>query len=167
MRVRFNYANEGYMDSSGQWWNTYHTYNASAALPGVNSTPNTFTNTPAQAISNLPSHRDADIYRGGWYRASSINYTAPVTNGLYTVKLYFTEGGYPARLMDITLEGKLMNPGNPYNAYYYCGNQNWCGNVQMFDVVVTDGNLDIILSANSNAGDTNPRIVAISIKKRI
>jgi Tfp pilus assembly protein PilV len=168
MRVRFTSANQGYMDSSGQWWDPNNDYAAATVTPGISSASSLFTNYPTNTILNLPSHRDADIYRGGWWRdGAPIVYTAPVSNGLYTVKLYFSDNTLAlTRLMDITMEGKLMNPGSPYFAPLYCVNQSNCANVQMFDVVVTDGNLDIMLSANSNAVNNDPYIQAISIKKR-
>lgn len=168
MRVRFGGSLNGYMDSSGQWWSPRNLYDGTNKVPGINSPDELSTNYPTQAISNLPSHRDADIYRGGWWRnGAPIVYTAPVPNGLYTVKLYFADNmSSTTRLMDITLEGKLMNPGNPYYAPLYCGNQSFCANVQMFDVMVTDGNLDITISSNSNAANDDPYIQAISIKKR-
>lgn len=169
LRVRFDTPQAGYMDSSGQWWNPWILYNGAAMVPGINNASSLYTNYPTQPITNLPSHRDADIYRGGWWVNStgSITYTAPVSTGLYTVKLYFVENNAAVlRLMDIFLEGKLMNPGNPYFAPQYCGNQTFCANVQMFDVVVTDGNLDITIAPNSNTTNDDPYIQALSIKKR-
>ncbi|WP_303674201.1 malectin domain-containing carbohydrate-binding protein [Vampirovibrio chlorellavorus] len=168
LRVRFDSLQAGYMDSSGQWWNPWVLYNGAAMVPGINNASSVYTNYPAQAITNLPSHRDADIYRGGWYRnGASITYSAPVSTGLYTVKLYFADNSVAStRLMDIVMEGKLMNPGNPYFAPPYCGSQSFCANVQMFDVMVTDGNLDITISPNSNTVNDDPYIQALSIKKR-
>lgn len=167
MRVRFDdpVNNYGWVDASGQWWEPTNLYSSPNLVPGFPSTNTNYYN--AHAVVNLPSHNDAELYQNGQYRTSgNINYSADVSNGLYTVKLYFVEVGYTDRLQDITIEGKLMNPDNPFNANFKCGGYDYCGNIQMFDVMVTDGVLNIQLSPNSAAGDPYPFINAISIKKR-
>jgi Tfp pilus assembly protein PilV len=167
MRVRFDdpTQNNGWMDASGQWWEPTNFYDSANVVPGFPSTNTNYWNTTS--IVNLPSAHDAELYQSGQWRAgSTINYSANVANGIYTVKLYFVENGYPGRLMDITLENTLMNPGQPFNANLRCGGRNFCGVIQMYDIAVTDGVLNIQLSVNSAATHTDPFINGISIRKR-
>ena len=172
MRVRFN-ATGGratWVDNSGQEWdhyNVYHETSASDAVPGVSTGSGLLDWSTGTAIVNLPSSGDAELFQNGVYRNSSTwAYNADVAKGLNTVKIYLVENGFAGRLMDITIENKLMNPGNPYNANVSCGNRNWCGNVQMFDVVVSDGVLNVQLSSNSAATNTDPFINGIVIRNR-
>ncbi|WP_373531019.1 malectin domain-containing carbohydrate-binding protein [Vampirovibrio sp.] len=167
MRVRFNNpaSRLGWVDASGQWWEPSNNYDAANLVPGLMVVPTGYGDNTS--IVNLPSHPDAEMYQYGVVRtAAAFNYNANVSNGLYTVKLYFVENNQPGRLMDITIEGKLMNPGNPSNAYLRCGNRYYCGNVQMFDVMVSDGVLNIQVSAASAATHTSSFINAITIIKR-
>jgi hypothetical protein len=171
-RTRFaNFTTEGgsnhnaWVDSSGFFWNQVNNYQE-----GGNSTPG-----KDGLYSNWSTGTDivnttADtLYQQGIYASTaSLTYRAPVSNGLYTVKLYFVENGVTNRLMDITMEGNLMNPDAPYNAYAACGGRHFCGNVQMFDVAVSDGTLDVVISPNTGPSVwQDPFISGISVKKRI
>ena len=164
LRVRSN-AN-GWVDSSYQWWEPYNTYNAGNVIPGLNNgTP--VDNADATAIVNLPSHNDAKLYQSATsYSNTTWSYAAPVSNGLYTIKLYLSEPSQSGRLMDINIEGALMNSGSPYSAYVSCSNRYYCANVQMYDVNVTDGLLNIAIVKNASATTNDPYISAVMIKKR-
>ncbi len=165
MRVRLGTPN-AYVDSSGLFWNAENAYqqDGDALVPGYSGARTLW----ADATNIVNTELDDELFQVGGYDGTSMNYKVPVSsNGHYTVKLYFLENGQPTRLMDITMEGTLMNPGAPYNAYLASGNRYYCGNVQMFDVYVSDGTLDISLTNNANSGHTNPFISAITIKKRI
>ncbi len=164
MRVRSNTT--GWVDSSYQWWEPYNTYSAGNVVPGLDNGAPT-NKADATAIVNLPSHNDALLYQSATtYTNTTWSYAAPVSNGLYTVKLYFVEPGASGRLMDISIEGTLMNSGSPYNAYVTCGNRYYCGNVQMYDVNVTDGTINIQIVKNASATTNDPYVSALMIKKR-
>lgn len=176
LRVRFDAFQNGWTDASGFFWGCYNGYDAANDVPGTLIYPITIA-TLSHTIFNLQGHADAVLFENEWYRNGALEYTAPVSNGLYTVKLYFSERNYPTgRLMDIYLEGTLMNPGAPYNASQACGpvkqtaaspnDGSFCANVQMFDVMVTDGSLNIKIDANTAATHLNRQLNAIFIKKR-
>lgn len=164
LRVRFDASQAAIVDASGLWWGCYNGYEAPNLVPGNFSAYSGAYN--ATPLVNLPSHSDMEIYQSEWFNATNLDYRIPVSNGLYTVKLYFKEVGHTTRLLDIYLEGQLMNPGKPYNAYYACMRQHFCANVQMFDVYVNDGVLNVLIALNGAAVHSNRNLSAISIKKR-
>ena len=170
---RYHFAdtfNYGHVDSSGFWWQGRTTYDNANKIAGVQGGTPIFQNY-AGTITNLPApNRDVRTFQDGWRNTDGASkFSAPVANGLYTVKLYFTERGASGQgnLMDIKLEDKLMNPGVPYNPYFYCGNQLFCAHILMYDVMVNDNVLDIQFASNANATVISPEIRSISIKKRI
>jgi Tfp pilus assembly protein PilV len=166
MRVRFDASTYGFTDASGQWWEPQNTYDATNLIPGYTATPNK--GFFANSIINLPSHFDAELYQSGiWRTATSLGYSVPASTGMYTVKIYFNEiSANSARLIDISLEGKVMNPNTPFSAYQNCGSRYYCGGILMYDVYVSDGTLNVLLNGNTSATNTDPFIAAIMVKKR-
>ncbi len=163
-RTRFASPN-AWVDSSGFYWNHYNVYQQTGnSTPGGSGTYNSWS-TGTDIVNTTAD----TLYQQGIYASTaSLTYRAPVSNGLYTVKLYFVENGVPNRWMDISIEGNLMNPDGTYNAHTACGGRHFCGNVQMFDVTVTDGTLDVVISPSSVPGVwMDPFISGISVKKRI
>jgi Tfp pilus assembly protein PilV len=164
-RVRFDQSQFGFTDASGIWWGCYNGYDAPNLVPGVNSVYAAAYDTTD--MINLPGNTDTELYEREWYSPTDdILYEAPVSTGLYTVKLYFKEIDQPGRLLDIYLENQLMNPDRPFNAYYACDKKYYCANVQMFDVYVSDGSLSIKIGINAAATHSYRNLSAISIKKR-
>ena len=104
---------------------------------------------------------DGPMYKG------PTSYNIPVTNGTYTVKLYFAEiywgvenpqgfeGGEGSRIFDISMEGTAIFTG--YDLYKEHGVAN--AGSKMYDIEVTDGELNIVLEATVN----KPKISAIEV----
>jgi len=100
---------------------------------------------------------------------SPLNYSMDVENGSYTVKLYFCETNTgntgTKRAMNISLEGVQMNTDGPYSPYQSTGGPNYA-EVRMYDTTVSDGVLNITISADSSAVDVNVNPHAIEVIKR-
>lgn len=158
------------MDSSGQEWNGDMAYDGTKKQPGYYTgvTTTTSSNT-AQNILNVSS-ADYSLFQY-WREGSTVDYRFDVPNGNYTVKLYFSEmtSGINStnnrRLSNINLESTLMN-ATAYSPYETVGNQLYMGNIQSYDVTVTDGVLNLSLVKNASSAN-NPRLSGILIKKRL
>ena len=95
------------------------------------------------------------------------SYKIPVTNGTYSVKLYFAEiywgvnnpenleGGEGSRVFNITMEDKAIFTGYDLFKEHGAGK----AGSRMYDIEVTDGELNIILEATVN----KPKISAIEV----
>ena len=95
------------------------------------------------------------------------SYDIPVTNGTYTVKLYFAEiywgvenpqgfeGGEGSRIFNILMEDKEIFTG--YDLFKEHGAAS--AGSKMYDIEVTDGELNIMLEATVN----KPKISAIEV----
>jgi Tfp pilus assembly protein PilV len=160
------------IDSSGKdWTGDSNAYDATNKVPGyVTGSSGTAGNNVVDIVNT--SGNDDGLFQ--YYRegtgSTQINYNFDVPNGRYTVMLYFSElsasvtGSAPnRRLMDIYLEGILYN-FNPYSPYEITGGSNR-GNVQSYDVGVSDGVLNVSIRRNSNS-NYDARISGIVVKKR-
>ena len=113
------------------------------------------------AIANTTSDV---IYQTERYAGGNISYNVPVTNGTYEVQLHFAEiffvdgnGGTGKRVFNISLEGQ--NVLNNYDINAVTGANVPTANIQIFNVTVNDGTLNI----NLNGIVENPKISAIAI----
>lgn len=95
------------------------------------------------------------------------SYAIPVANGTYTVKLYFAEiywgvnnpemlqGGEGSRIFNVSMEDTVTFIG--YDLYKEVGSNT--ATSRMYDIIVSDGELNIIFEASKN----KPKVSAIEV----
>ena len=103
--------------------------------------------------------------------STNVDYKFNVPNGDYLVSLYFAElnpsvtGSAPnRRLMNIYIEGTLQN-STAYSPYETTGGS-YRGNIQPFEVTVSDNVLDISIRRNASS-NYDGRISGIVVQKRL
>lgn len=166
LRYRFGNTNS-LIDNNGRYWfGDYYLYSAANEIAGMTSSYSS--TTVSDDIINTTGSDD-DLYQNYRY-APTINFSADVENGTYTVKLYFAEtySGISAtnkRRFNIYLEGTKMNTEGPYSPYESTGGL-YRADVKTYDVNITDGVLNVVLQIDSTSNDPNAMLSAIEIKKR-
>jgi Malectin domain len=94
---------------------------------------------------------------------SSFSYAFPVSNGTYSVVLYFAEVNFTAigsRVFDITMEGVKVKDN--YDIFKSAGAAN--ATAEWFTVNVTDGTLNMTFSSLTSDGGVNrPTVSAIEV----
>jgi hypothetical protein len=94
----------------------------------------------------------------------SFSYALPVAAGQYQVVLHFAElywSGVNSRVFDVAMEGGLVL--NNYDIVKKTGTK-FTATTESFVVNVTDGNLDILFSAEASEGGVNrPKVSAIEV----
>lgn len=166
--IRQRMESSGLIDTVNQyWWPDSTLYSNGNKIPGKlaaysgSGTGSDITNT---------SGTDDALFQAIKY-ANPFNFSADVENGAYTVKLYFAEYWAPnnattnRRLFNIYLEGIKVNTTGPYSPYENTGGS-YRAIIQMYDVNVTDGTLNISLVPDSATNDPNAFLNAIEIRKR-
>lgn len=158
------------IDSLNRYWYTdtsgARQYDATSKVPGWTSTYWT-SNYWSNDIVNT-SGNDDYIFQTET-GSPTVNYSMDVENGAYTVKLYFCETNSgntgTRRAMNITLEGVQMNTDGPYSPYASTGGLNRA-EVKMYDTTVSDGVLNVSVSADASATDANVNLHGIEVIKR-
>lgn len=161
------------MDNSMQLWNgDGNAYDVSKKQPGYVTGSSGTTGSSATDIVNASGNDDSllQYYREGT-GSTNVDYKFDVPNGNYIVHLYFAElnatvtGSAPnRRLMDIYIEGTLQN-SSAYSPYETTGGS-YRGNVQPFEVTVSDNVLHISIRRNASSNH-DARISGIVIQKRL
>lgn len=170
-------SSTGLTDTAGYYWyGDNNTYDATNKVPGYDTASSSTTGSTATDIVNTSGNDDSlfQNYRENTCAGMScnnINYSFPVTNGSYTVKLFFAEvdatitGSAPhRRLMDIYIENALQN-SSAYSPYETTGGT-YRANIKIYNVTVSDGVLDISIRKNAST-NANARISGISISPRV
>lgn len=159
------------IDSLNRFWHGDSlAYDAINIVPGY-VTARTATNTASDILNTYTPSDDALFQYGRTGTgATNIDYTFPLQSGSYTVKLYFVETDATVtnaapnrRLMDIYLESGLKN-ATAYSPYGVTG-ATYLANIQISDVLVSDGALNISVRKNSNS-DKDAILSGIEIIKR-
>lgn len=149
------------LDTSNQLWVGDQAYS------GVKKQPGYFTaGTTGNLNSDILNATGADdsLFQY-WREAANLDYRFDVPNGKYTIMLYFAEmSGVTNRYLNVRLEGSVKN-STPYSVYQTTGG-NYLGNILNYDVVVSDGVLNINVEQDASAGANNPRLSGIVVKKR-
>ncbi len=168
LRYRFGDYTNSLIDNCGRnWFGDYYLYDATNKIAGMTASYSTAS--VSDDIVNTTGNDDA-LFQNYRY-APTINFSADVENGAYTVKMYFAEtwnainGTTSTRRFNIYLEGVKMNTYGPYSPYEATGAL-YTADVKSYDVNVTDGVLNLTLSIDSSSNDPNAFINAIEIKKR-
>lgn len=161
------------MDRSMQLWaGDGNAYDVSKKQPGYVTGSSGATGSSASDIVNASGVDDGlfQYYREGT-GSTNVDYKFDVPNGNYLVYLYFAElnavvtGSAPnRRLMDIYMEGALQN-STAYSPYETTGGS-YRGNVQPFEVAVSDNVLHISIRRNASSNH-DARISGIMIQKRL
>ncbi|MBL7473173.1 PKD domain-containing protein [Robertkochia sediminum] len=121
-----------------------------------------YTNTQAQVPAVFQTERTAN--------PPQFSYNIPVTDGNYTVILYFAEiywgatgggtGGVGSRIFDVTLEGDLVLDN--FDIFAEAGAETIL--TKSFIVTISDGSIDLFFDASSAAGGIDqPKLSAIEI----
>jgi hypothetical protein len=168
-RMRFGNT-PSVIDSLNRYWFSdtagNRVYDGTNKVPGWSTTHWT-SNFSGSNILNTAGNDDAlfQTETGG----TSLNYAMDVENGNYTVKLYFCETNVAdtgtKRSMNISIEGVQVNTDGPYSPYQSTGGVNF-GEVKMYDTAVSDGVLNITISADLSATDGNVNPHAIEVIKK-
>jgi hypothetical protein len=166
-------SSTGLMDTSGYYWyGDSNAYDSTNKVPGYVTGSSGTTGSTATDIVNTSGNDDSlfQNYREGT-GSTNVNYSFPVSNNTYTVRLLFAEvnstitGIAPnRRLMDIYIEGALQN-STAYSPYESTGGT-YRANVKTYNVTVSDGVLDISIRRNASS-NTDARISGISISPRV
>lgn len=161
------------MDSSRQlWFGDGNAYDVTKKQPGYVTGTSGTTGSSVVDIVNTAGVDDAlfQYYREG-NGSTNVDYKFDVPNGNYVVSLYFAElnasvnGSAPnRRLMDIYIEGVLQN-SSAYSPYETTGGS-YRGNVQYFEVTISDNVLHISIRRNASS-NYDARISGIVIQKRL
>lgn len=168
-RMRFG-DTPGVIDTLSRYWFSDNagnlTYDGTNKVPGWTATHST-SNYWFSDILNTTGNDDY-IFQAEAY-GPTLNYSMDVENGSYTVKLYFCETNPgntgTKRAMNITIEGVQMNTDGIYSAYQSTGGLDY-GEVKMYDTTVSDGVLNVTVSADSSSIDANANPHAIEVIKR-
>jgi Tfp pilus assembly protein PilV len=165
--------NDSLMDSSNQFWTgDGNAYDGSKKQPGYVTGSSGTTGSNVVDIVNTSSVDDGlfQYYREGT-GSTNVDYKFDVPNGNYLISLYFAElnasvtGSAPnRRLMDIYIEGTLQN-SSAYSPYETTGGS-YRGNIQPFEVTVSDNVLNISIRRNASS-NYDSRISGIVIQKRL
>lgn len=166
--IRQRMESSGLVDTVSQyWWPDSALYSSGNKIPGKLAAYSTCC-TPVDMMN--VSGADDTLFQTNRY-ANPLNFSADVENGAYTVKLYFAEEWWPIdatttrRLFNIYLEGSKVNTTGPYSASESAGGL-YRAIIQMYDVNVTDGVLNVSLVPDSATNDPNAFLTAIEIRKR-
>lgn len=162
----------GLIDSANQAWEgDGNAYSAANKQAGYVTGSSGSTGSNIVDIVNVSGNDDGifQYYREGT-GSTQVNYNFDVANGAYTVALYFAEVSAAVtssapnrRLMDIYIEGFLRN-SSAYSPYETTGGA-YRGNIQTFDVTITDGVLNLSIRRNASS-NYDARISGIVIQKR-
>lgn len=166
-------SNNSLMDSSKQLWvGDGNAYDVTKKQPGYVTGISGTTGSSATDIVNTAGVDDGlfQYYREGT-GSTNVDYKFDVPNGDYLVSLYFSEvnasvtGSAPnRRLMDLYIESTLQN-SSAYSPYETTGGS-YKGNIQPFEVTVSDSVLDISIRRNASS-NYDSRISGIVIQKRL
>lgn len=161
------------LDSSNQLWTgDGYAYDNSKKQPGYVTGTSGAAGSSIVDILNTSGVDDGlfQYYREGT-GSTNVDYKFDVPNGDYLVTLYFSElnasvnGSAPnRRLMDIYIEGTLQN-SSAYSPYETTGGT-YKGNIQPFEVTVSDNVLHISIRRNASS-NYDARISGITIQKRL
>ena len=141
--IRINCGGPDYTDNGGQKW--------SADMDYVNG------KTYDYGTAVVSGTNDPTVYQTERY-ASTLKYAVPLSNGTYTVTLYFAElffTGPGQRVFDVTLEGQTVL--QDFDIFAIAGAATAIR--RTFTVTVSNGTLDIVGTASVN----NAKFSAIKI----
>jgi len=126
----------------------------------------TASNNSISNYSNFGFSNDTPLRTVRYADSSAFDYIFDVSNGNYTVSLYFAEcwdpapGGY--RPMDISINASKVLSG--FDPATVAGGLN-IGIEKSFNITVTGGSIDIHFAASYGASDANPMISAIVVTR--
>lgn len=166
-------SNNALIDTARQFWaGDSNAYDVTKKQPGYVTGTSGVAGSSLVDIVNTTGVDDGlfQFYREG-NGGTNVDYRFDVPNGKYVVNLYFAElnpsvtGIAPnRRLMDIYIEGTLQN-SSAYSPFETTGGS-YRGNIQAFDVTVSDSVLHISIRRNASSNH-DARISGIMTQKRL
>lgn len=162
--------NDDLIDSSNFLWfsDGNKLYSSANKVPGPVANYS-YDGTVAGDIVNTTGNDDA-LYQKDRYSGTSLSYSFDVENGPYVVKLYFADinptinGTTNRRIFNISIEGTQLT-ATPYSPVESSGAPHRAV-VKMYDTVVSDGVLNVVVSLHPSSNNASVFVNAIQILKR-